>query len=59
MTSNSKGGDKKVPLIPLKRGIPHPRIFFENHKTHSYIASAPRKKLCRGRLLRNVKTTRH
>ena len=27
MTSNSKGGDKKVPLIPLKRGIPQITVY--------------------------------
>ena len=36
MTSNSKGGDKKMPLTPLKRGIPHPRINSIKHILAEY-----------------------
>ena len=51
-------------IFPIVKNIAGHKLlvfFFENHdKTHSYIASTRRKKnLCRGRLLRNVITTRH
>ena len=37
MTSYSKGVDKKVLLIPLKRGIPHPSIYMSDRKQVSTI----------------------